>query len=403
MAKIKLLFDVKQLSENGLKGTGIVRVTDVLLRKLAESEEIDVYPVITDKHGDFNAYLRARGMEDMFKDKIVRMLWLRKTFNNKSLYKKLRAHLYSKWYALKYRNELKKYDAYFSPFDPIAPTIYQSRMKTFYIIHDLIPYFYPYDCEQKFIDKFIYWIKKCQADAYFCVSAYTVADFVKFRPEIAEKPKYVMYLGADKTKFHPVTDKQEIAAVKAKYGIKTAKYFLAVSEITARKNLVHLLKAFAEFLQQSKAEDIALVLAGPERKGYTEVAAQAEELAGRQNQIVQTGFVDDADLAALYSGATAFIYPSLYEGFGLPVLEAMQCGAPVITCDNSSLPEVGGEAVLYVSGHDVEQTAAKLRELYQNEALGAELRQKGLAQAQKFDWQKTADTLMQAIIKEVRK
>ena len=198
-------------------------------------------------------------------------------------------------------------------------------------------------------------------------------------------------------------DKTEIDRVKEKYGIKTNKYFLAVSEVTTRKNLVHLLQAFETFMNDTQANDVSLVLVGPVRKGYEDVSNQVKGLAKYQDKIVQTGFADNEDLAPLYSGATAFIYPSLYEGFGLPILEAMQCGTPVITCNNTSLPEVGGEAVLYISGKDKNETAMLLGKIYNDEELRQTLKTKGLARAKEFDWQKTAEIVTQNITNTVNK
>jgi glycosyltransferase involved in cell wall biosynthesis len=100
--------------------------------------------------------------------------------------------------------------------------------------------------------------------------------------------------------------------------------------------------------------------------------------------------VDDADLPALYNGATAFIYPSLYEGFGLPVLEAMSCGTPVITSNTTSLPEVAGDAGILVNPHNIEEIALAIKEILSDEQLRDNLRMKGLQRAQNFTWEKTA-------------
>lgn len=402
MKKIKLLFDVEQLSVDGLKGIGIVRVCDVLLHKLSQAPEIDLYPIITSKRGNFAEYLEARGLTQRFANKIIFMPKLKSTTKNQSFYQRFRTKILTRLYSLKYNNELKKFDAYLSLFSPISPVVYQSGLKTFMIVHDLIPIVYPDGCDPKFVKKFTDWIKRSHPDAYFCDSEYTAKDLKKFKPEAANIPMHTLYLGADEEKFHPIADQSKIDLVKQKYNIKTANYFLAVSEITARKNLLHLLQAFETFLNDSHDQNISLVLVGPVRKGYEAVAEQVKGLKKYQDQIIQTGFADNEDLAPLYSGAAAFIYPSLYEGFGLPILEAMQCGTPVITCHNTSLPEVGGDAVLYISGKDKNETAMMLNTVYQNKELAIELKNKGLAQAKKFSWQKTADIVINAVINEVK-
>lgn len=402
MPKLKLLFDVEQLSADGLKGTGIVRVCDVLLHKLSENDQIDLYPIITSKRGDFAKYLAARGLVERFKNKIVHMPKLKSTTKNQNFYQRFRTKILTKLYIFKYGDELKKYDAYLSLFSPISPVVYQSGIKTFMIVHDLIPIVYPDGCDPKFVKKFTDWIKRSHPNAYFCDSEYTAKDLCRFKPDSASTPMHTLYLGADEEKFKPITDQAQIDRVKTKYGITTDKYFLAVSEITSRKNLVHLLQAFETFLKDSNDKNVSLVLVGPVRKGYAAVADQVKGLEKYKDQIIQTGFADNEDLAPLYSGAVAFIYPSLYEGFGLPILEAMQCGTPVITCHNTSLPEVGGDAVLYISGKDKTETAMMLNTIYQDKNLALALKNKGLAQAKKFNWQKTADTVIHAVINEVK-
>jgi len=105
--------------------------------------------------------------------------------------------------------------------------------------------------------------------------------------------------------------------------------------------------------------------------------------------------VAEADLPALYSGATLFVFPSLYEGFGLPVLEAMACGTPVVCSNTSSLPEIVGEAALTFDPLDVTEMAAKIEEVLHNEALREEMREKGLRQAAKFSWERTAQETLE--------
>lgn len=401
MSKIKLLFDVEQLCTDGLKGTGIVRVSDVLLQKLLQNKELDIYPIITSKRGDFIEYLKQRQLYEQLKDKIVFMPNLKSTTKNQWWYQSLRTKFLTSLYLCKYKSVLRQFDAYLSLFSPISPVIYGSGLKTFMVIHDLIPIYYPNGCDKKFVSKFTDWIKRSHPNAYFCVSDYTAKDLHRFKPESAETPFYKMYLGAEE-RFKPIENKEEIISAKEKYGIKTPKYFLAVSEITERKNLPHLLRAFASFLKDSEAKDISLVLVGPVRKGYEEVLKQVKGLTDYQDKILQTGFVANEDLTALYCGATAFIYPSLYEGFGLPVLEAMQCGTPVITCNNTSLPEVGGDAVLYINGKDDNQTAQMLYKIYTDKDLAESLRNRGLNRAKEFDWQKTADVVINAVKNEIK-
>lgn len=171
--------------------------------------------------------------------------------------------------------------------------------------------------------------------------------------------------------------------------------------MSPRKNFVHLFRSFVKFLNQEKAKDISLVLSGPCRSGYNELDDNVRNAKVSKTKIVQTGYVDDADMAALYSGAEAFIYPSLYEGFGLPVLEAMQCGAPVICANNSSLPEVGGKAAVYIGGKDETETSQALQKIYADARLRQILSHKSIRQAKKFSWKKFVNEIQSIILRRV--
>jgi glycosyltransferase involved in cell wall biosynthesis len=140
--------------------------------------------------------------------------------------------------------------------------------------------------------------------------------------------------------------------------------------------------------------DVQLLIAGGHGWLYEEIVAEAEKHADRVRIL---GYVDDADLPALYRGATLFVFPSLYEGFGLPVLEAMACGVPAVCSNASSLPEVAGDAALLVDPHDTDElTSAMVRGL-EDTALRQEMVAKGLAQAAGFTWEQAARQLLQAL------
>ena len=394
--KLKLLFDMEQLAVSCGRGTGIVRVADELLRGFASSHDIDVYPLVTSNRGNVRQYLENAGLTGLEK-KLIFMPYLRKTCKWDNPYKALVAKILSGYCRFKYGHHLKNYDAYLSVFSPISPVVYQSPLKTFAFVHDLIPVKFPQFCEAKFARKYRQWLEHLAADTVFVISESTKADLLSFRPDMKADKIKVVYLGADAV-FRPVTDAAAISAVRKKYGIRTEKYILAVSEISPRKNFGHLLEAFVAFAERLRKGKISLVLAGPVREGFSAVAEKIKNLKKYQDMIVQTGFVDDADMPALYSGAEAFVYPSLYEGFGLPVLEAMQCGVPVICAENSSLPEVGGEAVCYINGRDVGQTADILYEICLNDAFRAELKQKSIRQAGRFSWQKFNEVITKTIL-----
>ena len=200
--------------------------------------------------------------------------------------------------------------------------------------------------------------------------------------------------------FRPVLDAQILSAVRARYGIGERPFILALSSLQPRKNFVRLIEAFHLARQEAKLPH-RLVIGGGKGWLYEAIFTRVQELK-LQEDVLLPGFVQDADLPALYSAADLFAYPSLYEGFGLPVLEAQACGTPVLTANNSSLPEAGGEAALYVQAASVESIAAGLLRLLQEDALRQQLRQAGLIHAAPFTWQRSAQQLLSAYQKVLR-
>lgn len=293
----------------------------------------------------------------------------------------------------RYRRLMASYDAYFSPFFPVPAVAKEAGLITGLFVHDMIPVYEPeYATDSTFSQRYTAWMQHNASDFVAVNSKWTESQYLKFRPDDDPTKIVLSYLGADQ-RFQPQPE-EKIKAVRDKYHIPNRTYFLSVCEITERKNLPHVLKAFVRFLEETGADDVCLVLTGPKRSEHEKVFKTIASLPKYAHKIIQTGFVDDADMPALYSGATGFVYVSLSEGFGLPILEAMQCGTPVISADNTSLPEVGGSAVLYVSGRDVRQTAAAFFEIYSRPALRADLARLGRQQATRFSCARTSGTVM---------
>ncbi len=220
------------------------------------------------------------------------------------------------------------------------------------------------------------------AEAIIAVSASTKRDLIAHTGAPAAKIT-VVYEAAGPA-FRPVTDTAALAAVRQKYGLPPD-FVLFVGTIEPRKNLTTLLKAFQ--VSSFTFHALKLVIAGRQGWLYEETIAQAREL-GTAVQFI--GGVLPEDLPALYSAARLFVLPSLYEGFGLPVLEAMACGTPVVCSHASSLPEVAGDAALLVEPHDVDGLAAALQRALSDEALRRQMIERGLAQAARFSWAKAA-------------
>ncbi len=165
-------------------------------------------------------------------------------------------------------------------------------------------------------------------------------------------------------------------------------YFLCLSTLEARKNIKGTIKAFLRWKKDVQSE-VKLVIAGQE---YPKIF-KGMNLEDHPD-IIMTGFVREEDKALLYQHALAFVYPSLYEGFGLPILEAMQCGAPVITSDATATKEVAGEAAYLVNPNDLDQIKEAMHDMYRDETLRADLIEKGFARAKEFSWKNAVKELM---------
>jgi glycosyltransferase involved in cell wall biosynthesis len=189
--------------------------------------------------------------------------------------------------------------------------------------------------------------------------------------------------------FAPVTDQKELTRVRDLYGIERD-YILSVGSIQPRKNLSRLIAAYSRLRRaQTGAKLPQLVLAGKCAWLYEETLRTIKALEVSES-VILTGYVPEGDLPALYSGAVCFVYPSYFEGFGLPPLEAMKCGTAVIVGNKTSLPEVVGDAALLVDPFNIDEIASAMEQVITDSSLRSRLRSKGLDQAKLFDWRDTA-------------
>ncbi len=220
------------------------------------------------------------------------------------------------------------------------------------------------------------------------ISQATRADLLSHFPRSPDQVTVVPL--APDPRFRPQPP-PEIARVRARYGLPEA-YFLYLGINKPHKNLVHLLRAYrglATTQAPGGGPPPALVIAGPWDSRYPQPRQEARAL-GLGHAVRFLGPVAEEDLAGLYSGCTAFVFPSLYEGFGLPVLEAMACGAAVICGNRSSLPEVAGDAALLVDPMSVEAWTQALARVWRDPGLAADLRERGRRRAARFTWERTA-------------
>jgi len=233
-----------------------------------------------------------------------------------------------------------------------------------------------------------------RADKLIAVSASTKRDLLEFFPQLPESRVEMIHHGFDGEFFGTRLTTEEISAQLKTYQLPVTNYVLYVGALQPRKNLVRLIQAFER--AKKNVPDMKLVLAGAPAwlsQGILEACEQSQYC----DDIILTGRVSFEVLRTLYQGARLFAFPSLYEGFGLPILDTLASGVPVLTADNSSLREVAGEGALYCQAEDVADIAEKLERLWSDVALQQALAVQGKEQLKKFSWEKCAEETLSYI------
>lgn len=289
--------------------------------------------------------------------------------------------------------DLDQFEIFFSPYHPIPKQIKEKKnIVCFSTIHDLIPLKYP-----KFfkVDKRRFFDSICKKDRpnqfYVAVSESTKADICHYYSINPEKIFIIPPAPCSQT-FFPLEDEKLKLSVQQKFHID-APYILSLATIEPRKNISFLVDAYIKMISENPSLDHKLVLCGAKGWGFDRLF---EKIKDYQDRIIVTGFIQDQDLAPLYSGADFFVYPSLYEGFGLPPVEAMKCRVPVIVSDRSSLPEVVGDAGLYVDPTSLDDLVKQMTLLAKDANLRSQLSEKGYQQALTFNWKKSSQLAKQA-------
>lgn len=194
---------------------------------------------------------------------------------------------------------------------------------------------------------------------------------------------------AASSRFRPVGDSTELERVRTKYGI-TGDYILTVGSIQPRKNMPRLIRAYARLCREAKLESIPKLIVAGKRAWLFDDTLDAAENSAVRDQILFVGYVPEEDLPALYTAAKCFVYPSYFEGFGIPTLEAMRCGTPTITSNRTCFPEIIGDAGLMVDPFDERAIQEGMVRVLGDEKLRRELSEKGTKRASRFDWKETA-------------
>ena len=271
---------------------------------------------------------------------------------------------------------------------------FDSSINTIVTIHDLIPYIMPETVGKGYLKRFLkdmpYIIS--QTAGILTVSEYSKRDILRFFPEFPEEKIFVTPLAAD-TNFKPMDKNLCKRYIKDTFKI-TDPYILYIGGFSKRKNVKELILSFSR-ARKSFKKDYKLLIAGSLRdEGISLKNFTLSE--GLEDSVIFTGFIEDRFLPILYNAAEAFVYPSLYEGFGLPPLEAMSCKTPVITSNLTSIPEVTSDAAILINPYNIDELSSALVTLLNNDNLKETLSQKGYKRSHNFTWHNTAEKTFNA-------
>jgi glycosyltransferase involved in cell wall biosynthesis len=285
---------------------------------------------------------------------------------------------------------------YHSPYTPLSAAAKVAGVPRFLTVYDMLPIMFPDLFPARIKVQFNQVLDSLTPDDWvIAISHATREDFCRitgFSPDRV----FVTHLAADPGMFRPVQDIDELTRVRQKYGIPDSPYILSLNTLEPRKNVQSALAAFGRVVKEGAVPDVQFVLVGTRGWSDSAIWETIDTTPGMRERVHVTGYVEDSDLAAIYSGAALFVYVPLYEGFGLPPLEAMQCGVPVITSNTSSLPEVVGDAALMVSPTDVAGLADAIAGLLSSETRRSELAARSVDRASQFSWYRCAQDTLQA-------
>lgn len=279
-------------------------------------------------------------------------------------------------------------DLFHSP-DFVLPPV-RGNIPTLLTVHDLSFVHYANTFDQRlvaYLNRVVPWSVQ-RATHVLADSQATKDDLITLWHVNPDKVT-VLYSGVD-DRFRPITAPKQLQAMRQRYNLGDTPYLLCVGTVQPRKNYQMLIRAFADIARDWPHN---LVFAGGKGWLFDDILAEVAQ-QGLEDRVHFIGFVDEADLPTLYSDATLFLFPSLYEGFGLPLLEAMACGVPVVSSNASCLPEVVGDAGILLAPHDPEAWQATIHRLLLNTPRRVALIGAGAIQARRFSWRKSAHHLL---------
>lgn len=419
MKPVNLIFDATVLTNYFYKNdnrSGIFFAAFNILDELLKRSEVSVsLYVAPEKYADGarlkdELYPNANFIQDFSKHNILKKIyvklknayssvyghiWLRKTI---SIWIILLDFLFNQIAGLS-DSELKSYDAFLSPVYKIPNCVRKNlNVKPYIILYDCIPFLFSTYYPQKTNVVADVMRTALKNDYFFPISRATQEDYKKLFPVVKDENSSVILLAAA-SYFSPKLDEIDFKYIQKKYNLpQDKKYVFSLCTLEPRKNLLRAVKNFLIFLAKNKIDDLVWVMGGSAWVTFIETLKK-EGAAWNPSVIIRAGYVDDDDLPVLYSNAEWFVYTSQYEGFGLPPLEAMQCGCPVITSNNSSLPEVVGDAGIMIDWDSDEQHVKAYEKLYFDENLRKDYGRRAQERAKIFSWKNTVDEII-GVMKE---
>ncbi len=397
---VKIVLDGTLFSECELRGAnrdGMMRLTEDITEKLVLNKELAISfasNYYVKKYDNALKAFIAHHYPD-HQDKIFSKSPPSFTnfFNWKELFKTKLSAILNPYY-----KEINEQDLFHSFYYPFQKNVLRNKIQKSITFLDIIPLKlggYPETLVQRTKA-----IVDCITSGYaISISEFSRQDLLNYDNRIREDKVFVVPLAASEKLFYQNKDVESWKAIKNKYGLPD-NYFLSVSGNDARKNIPHLIKSFDRFVMQEKPSDIYLVLTGNGSHSRSLLDTLNISKAAKDRIFIPETFIDSKDLAVLYSNAICFFFMSLYEGFGLPALEAMQCGVPVVTSNTTSLPEVVGSAGITISPTDSDGLCEVMNNIYNDTDLRNAYAAKALEKAATFSWQRCADEYS-AIFKKI--
>lgn len=391
---IKLIMDGALFSECEMHGSnsfGMVRIAEEVVKEFVNYNEFDISFVNTVYSKKYDSFLKLflENRYPAYRNKILS--------NTPILSSSLPglstlSRYFAKYLSLEVKcTGLDKGDIYHSFYYPFNKNIISNaNIKKSITYLDIIPLrMKGYNKTLVDITKQV--VKSIVSNYAISISEFSKQDLLDYNNEISADRVFVAPLAASKELFFQNKNREEWVRVKRKYSLPD-NYFLSVSSTDIRrKNIPHLIKCFSQFVLQEKPRDLFLVLVGNATYNYAVVNKLNINKAVRDKIVISKRYIENEDLSVVYSNALCFFFMSLYEGFGLPVLEAMQCGIPVVTSNATSLPEVAGNAAIMVNPKDEMALCNTMNEVYNNEALRVKYAALGIDRAKNYSWKKCAE------------